>query len=552
MAIPSLALIPTGFKDGKLYSVLPESGVGDFTAVRGSGATRVNSAGLIEDVRILSGELVTNGDFSNGSTDWQEKSGVIVSVDSSGLVFDNSIGNVAAGVFQNIGLSDGKNYRMTATMQLLTGASNGNFSLQTSTAAGSGQSLVYSGETLVVGGDAVTETFEFTPALGDVSVQLSCNQANATFKISNISVKEVTDATNIPRLDYTDGGCPSLLLEPQSTNLVTYSEDFSNASWTKVNTTIASNDAISPDGAQNADKLIITSTEGVHETIETLATVSGNYTFSIFAKQGEYKNILLWDDGLSGGVGVNLNDLSVFRDQNNQGYEIVDFGNGWVRISLNHTYVSQAPIIGIYVYDNSATPLITYAGDNVSGLHIYGAQFEALSYSTSYIPTSGVIATRLADSVSGAGDATTFNSTEGVLYFEGSALSNENVQRILSISDGTNSNAIQLGFLNSATDYRVFGSVRVGGVSQAFLSYNFGAVAPTFKKCAIRYKQNDFSLWIDGVELVTGTSGNTPIGLNELTFTRGDAGQGLYGKVKDLRTYNTALTDAELLILTTI
>ena len=49
MIQPSLALIPTGYKDGKLYSVLPESGAGDFDVVRGSGATRVNKEGLIEN-----------------------------------------------------------------------------------------------------------------------------------------------------------------------------------------------------------------------------------------------------------------------------------------------------------------------------------------------------------------------------------------------------------------------------------------------------------------------------------------------------------------------
>ena len=146
------------------------------------------------------------------------------------------------------------------------------------------------------------------------------------------------------------------------------------------------------------------------------------------------------------------------------------------------------------------------------------------------------------------------NSTEGTLYAEVSALANENLQRISSISDGTNNNAVKLGFLNSATDYRFFADIRLGGVNQAFLTFNLGAVAPTFKKCAIKYKENDFALWIDGVEVATDTSGSTfPSNtLNVLKFTRGDVAQNFFGKAKCVAVYKEALTDAELQSLTTI
>ena len=80
---------------------------------------------------------------------------------------------------------------MTATMQLLTGAASGTFTLFTSTATGTGQSGVYTGSTLLVGGAAVTETFTFTPASGDVSIQFACDESNATYSISDITVKEV-------------------------------------------------------------------------------------------------------------------------------------------------------------------------------------------------------------------------------------------------------------------------------------------------------------------------------------------------------------------------
>jgi hypothetical protein len=122
---------------------------------------------------------------------WSSKDGVITSVENGKLLFNNSTGNASGGAFQNIGLVTGKQYQMTLTMQLITGASNGSIQLFTSTAGGSGQSLVYTGSALVTGGAAVTETFTFTPASGDVSIQPACDESNATYTISDISVKEV-------------------------------------------------------------------------------------------------------------------------------------------------------------------------------------------------------------------------------------------------------------------------------------------------------------------------------------------------------------------------
>ena len=80
MAIPSLAMIPSGYKDGKVYSVLPSNGDGDFTFSRGSNATRVNKDGLIETMPLeLGSELITNGGFDTDS-DWTKGTG-----DNSGV-----------------------------------------------------------------------------------------------------------------------------------------------------------------------------------------------------------------------------------------------------------------------------------------------------------------------------------------------------------------------------------------------------------------------------------------------------------------------------------
>ena len=96
-----------------------------------------------------------------------------------------------------------------------------------------------------------------------------------------------TMGQDIARIDYTDSADGVLLLEPASTNLVTYSEDFSQSAWTKSNTSITSNSTISPDGNLNADSIVGNGASGLHYILNSVTVSFGqNYTFSIFAKVG--------------------------------------------------------------------------------------------------------------------------------------------------------------------------------------------------------------------------------------------------------------------------
>ena len=82
------------------------------------------------------------------------------------------------------------------------------------------------------------------------------------------------------------------------------------------------------------------------------------------------------------------------------------------------------------------------------------------------------------------------------------------------------------------------------------MTYDFGAVTPTMTKVAVKYKENDFALWVNGVERATDTSGSAPIGLNTLSFTRGGDVHLFEGKVKCVAVFKEALTDAQLTALT--
>ena len=160
-------------------------------------------------VPIYGSELVTNGDFASNINDWAPKDCTIV-WDNGKIKCDNSSGNGGGGPRQNVGLQNSKTYRFTATIQLISASANGTFGIFTSSAGGTGQSTVYTGSTLVAGGDAITEIGEFTTGTdGDVSIQFYVDRANAVFTVDNVSVKEISNNGTISGATWTHGiGAP--------------------------------------------------------------------------------------------------------------------------------------------------------------------------------------------------------------------------------------------------------------------------------------------------------------------------------------------------------
>ena len=524
MAIPSLALIPTGFKDGKLYSVLPESGAGDFDVVRGSGATRVNKDGLIEDVRILSGELITNGGFDTDSdwglgTNWNISGGSL-----------NASASTATAFQTGTGVTTNKTYKVTYTISNYV----------------SGSVRIEIGSANVSVGiirSADGTYTEYITALGDSAVYFDGISA-FTGSIDNVSVKEVTEDTDIPRLDYTGGGCPALLVEPQSTNLIPYSEDFSDASWIENQTTITQNATISPSGLIDASMISEDNTNNFHRVRRAISPAA-NSTLSIFAKKGTNDKFLLWTGASGVGFDLTLGTINNVSGLNpSSGSSIKDFGNGWYRCSITDNSISAFEVFSLQDFSG-----FTYQGSSTNNFYVYGAQLEELPYATSYIPTSGVIATRLSDSVTGAGDTTTFNSTEGVLYAEIASLSTTGSNSNITLSDGTGNNRIYIYYLIDNSISVIYNINSTGASLNDFALANITDQT----KIAVRWGNSNVSVWINGTSVLSNTTSNFLSNtLNALSFAKPTGGGDFTGRVKDLRVYNTALTDAELLTLTTI
>jgi len=199
-----------------------------------------------------------------------------------------------------------------------------------------------------------------------------------------------------------------------------------------------------------------------------------------------------------------------------------------------------------FTYTSTNSSYVGLAGSSGADVSVFGFQVEAGSYSTSLIYTNGVTATRTADVCNNAGTSATFNSTEGVLFAEIAALTEagDGTTR-LSIADGTQDNSVTIGY--SATN-TLRAIIRSGASNQALMTSS--QTITNYLKVAVKYKVNDFALWVNGVEVATDTSGLAPVGLSELSFDRGDAALPFYGKTKQLITFNEALSNEELSDLT--
>lgn len=94
-----------------------------------------------------------------------------------------------------------------------------------------------------------------------------------------------------------------------STNLCLWSEDLTNAAWTKTNCTITSNSTVAPDGTTTADTIVPAASSAFHGVLQTATvTASAAYTASAFIKAGGAPFVqIAFDDGSSNGAFMNVN-----------------------------------------------------------------------------------------------------------------------------------------------------------------------------------------------------------------------------------------------------
>ena len=357
-------------------------------------------------------------------------------------------------------------------------------------------------------------------------------------------------ATGVPRLSYMYGSCPSVLLEPQRTNLVSYSDQFNDAFWVKTNSTVSANTTTSPDGTTNADTLVDNSTSGIHALTAQNIGGAGTYAFSFYAKANTLSRVGVFTNS---GVNVNLAitpqvfDLSngtVVNSVTGITATITSVGNGWYRCQL--IIPSSGSGSYLIVTSNGGTT-VSYIGSGQS-LFLYGAQIELGAYPTTYIPTTSATATRVADSFSQNSIYTNnfITSSGGTWFFE---LDN-NISLIRDAASnlfiGTTNNGntnTSLGIrTNGATAQRLAIYKRISGtLTQLYLT-----LTDTIK-VAIKWNGTTADVFVNGVKVNSATAFTT----TNMEFLQGD-GNDVPKFIQQMALYPSALSDTDCTTLTTL
>jgi hypothetical protein len=337
-----------------------------------------------------------------------------------------------------------------------------------------------------------------------------------------------TATNDVARFDHdpVTGESLGLLVEEQRTNLLLRSEDFSTT-WVRFNVNASSNAILAPDGTLTADKLTENDADNFHRIRQGITSgVTG--VFSVFLKAAERTRVNL---GTSDTNLIADFDLSAGSVVSGTG-SIEPFSDGWYRCSISATFTTSGPFL---LLRNSSSEF--YTGDGTSGIYLWGAQLEAGSFPTSYIPTTTAAATRnasLADLISGA---IANNIRSFCVEFSSPAVGTRGV---VSLNDNTANERASV--LTSGTDPRLV--VHDGGVEQA--NINGGTVADGVRtRVAVRINADDFAISINGGAVVTDTSGTLPT-VDRLMFGRTQAGEYLNGRIARFTGWSQLLPNATL------
>jgi len=362
---------------------------------------------------------------------------------------------------------------------------------------------------------------------------------------------------SMPRIDHL-GGTASLLLEPQRTNQIVDSEDFSTTNWDRRSCTVTSSATTSPDGTTNASKIVADNGTTNFRLRPTSATgVAGNNVHSVFVKHltGGFDYIVLGSTNTQHRYAFNIKTGTTVGNLNPTYVAVAsieDYGNGWYRCSImvNSSGPSK---FEIYLSDDGTG--ITATGDATKGAYIWGAQTEqGATYPTSYIPTYNASATRAADVTSVTNVSGLIGQTEGTIYceFEYNGAEDTSVfNRIIGLGTGVTQNRIVLAKNNTTAELVAF--VVSGGTNQIFQAIS-GTSIIGHHKVAYSYKANEHKVYLDGQLEFTDTSASVPTTTDVYVGTAEDGtpDKELGGVVKQSIIFKEVLSEDDCKALTAL
>ena len=385
-----------------------------------------------------------------------------------------------------------------------------------------------------------------------VDPRITFTRASTATRINDKGLIE-TVASGAPRIDYDPVtlACKGLLIEEARTNLLTYSEQFDNAAWTKTRSSISANATTAPDGTVTADKLVEDATaSNSHYSYQGVTLTAVAHTYSVYLKAAErtWAKVVLTTG--SSGAYFNLSAGTVGTVDGGYTAAITPVGNGWFRCSITVT----TTVATWYAQINCATADATasYTGDGTSGLYIWGAQLEAGAFATSYVPTTSAQVTRAADaaSMTGANFSSWYRQDEGTFGVSSVVRSDSSASifpRMLETSDGTTSNCFSIYSRTIDDTYRFSATVASANVDSQIASVTYGSS----KVIAAAYSASNSAASISGASVVTNASTVIPA-VNNMTIGAQIGGaQVLNGHISRIVYYPQRLANATLQALST-
>ena len=582
----TLAMIPTAYKDGKLYSVRPTDGSGDFTFSRGTTATRVDVNGLIEKGR----ENVLT--YSNTFSSWTFSSASVTSghsgYDGTNTAWELLSTAASCRVSQTISTSGVQTMSVYAKQGsvnwmalyvVATAPPYVYFDLANGVLGGVQNNVIDASIEDIGGGwyrctiafdKTATELRIFTATANGILTTTSGDSIyiqDAQLESGLVSTDVITTTTtsvsagileDMPRLDYSGGAsCPSLLLEPSRTNSMLHSEYISTYFF-YTNASATNNATTSPEGVVNAASVIPNATSGMHQIASSNISASGSFTLSAFVKAGELNKVAIRESNATGAyASFDLSSGTKIEDNVSGASFIEPFENDWYRIGVTYTHSGNIRL-GINLLDNSYTTgnpssgATYWSSNGTDKLYVYGLQCElGATYETSYIPTYGSSVTRSADAL----ETSPYDyQSQGVL--------GANVGTIILDCE-------TIGTSTGSNDFHMFGEVK--SIADGYLfRANTGttidilerdsnstsaqwtgiAVKQTRNKIGVSYNGADVDVYVNGV--AKSVSSGTPVGGGNINGFANSTSNSAGLIIHQILLFPNKLTDSEMASITTL
>ena len=370
-----------------------------------------------------------------------------------------------------------------------------------------------------------------------------------------------------PRFDHdpATGKSLGLLIEESRTNLTKDSGNLKTTNWRIGEGSVSNTSA--PDGSSSDGTIFTENTasnyHGIIAETPNRPSVSGALTLSMFLKAGTRRYVLVSFGAGANGVSVTLDTQSMTISEataygsgysyTNNSATVTPASDDWYRVSFSGTSTAQNTQVVLVRGTNLATGNTfgeSYQGNN-STFIVWGAQLEAGTFPTSYIPTTSSTVTRSPDiaTIEGTNFSSFYNQSEGTVFVKSSyfGLSSASTGRIYDINNGTTLNRHHLIIRGANNDLRV--QTRKNSVDGFSESFSIPAANNLFSN-ALGYKLNDCASSLNGGNTVNDNTVLIPTVDRMFIGARNLSSAYLNGHISRLAYFPTRKTDQELIDLT--